>query len=331
MKKIISIFLLLYTFSYGEDLFYQFGRGLNVDNHLWLGSYVSLNYWKKGDKSEVKFDDIALLSKIFFGKFSLFSEFEAKDIYVSSSKNKNKYWDINFEIERIFFNYHHNEFFNIKVGRFLTPLGIWNKIHIDALKWTVSDPLVSTSFFPMFTTGINVNGYISTKRRLRYELFLQKNKSINSSYNNLRTDNIIGLQIEKLLDINKKYGINIGSFEEKNIQEKYRFLGLYGKTKITSVYLSSEIYYANEKSKQSIKHKEHGKITYYLQLVKKIFKKTYFIFRKDGLYDSSDKHRVDIWTFTLNFRPRFNISFKLEYQLYERVSDYIRFSSALLF
>ena len=331
MKKITFAFLLFYTFSYGGDLFYQFGRGLNVDNHLWLGSYISINYWKKGSENEIKFDDIALLSKIFFGKFSLFSEFEANNIYVSSSSRKNKYWDIEFEIERIFLSYHYNDFFNIKIGRFLTPLGIWNKIHIDALKWTVSDPLVSTAFFPMFTTGININGYFSIKENIKYEFFIQKNKSINSSYNNLKTEDIIGFQVEKLFDINKKIGINGGIFEEEEVQEEYKFLGLYGKTKIKSFFFSSEVYYANEKSKKKVKHKEYGKITYYLQLVKRIFNKTYFIFRKDGLYDTSDKHHVDIWTFTLNFRPRFNISFKVEYQLYERKDDYIRSSFAVLF
>lgn len=106
---------------------------------------------------------------------------------------------------------------------------------------------------------------------------------------------------------------------------------MYGKTKLKNYYLSSEVYYANERKKGNVRHKEHGKITYYVQVARRVFNKTYFIFRKDGLYDSSDKHRVDIWTFTLNFKPRFNISMKAEYQLYERKNDYIRLSFALLF
>ena len=331
MKRFLFLFLFFYTLAYAEDISYKFGRGLNLGRYFWFGGYISLNYWKKNSKHSFKLDDLAFLTRISLNRFSIFSELEADDVYVSSSTEKNRYWHIEPEIERLYVNYYYNEFLNFKIGRFLTPLGIWNKIHIDALKWTASDPLVSTFFFPMFTTGLNLNGYLPFLESLRYDFFIQKGKGINASYNNIKTDDMVGFQLEKIFDINKKIGLNGGIFDADNVNEKYKFLGVYGKTKLKNYYLSSEVYYANERKKGNVRHKEHGKITYYVQVARRVFNKTYFIFRKDGLYDSSDKHRVDIWTFTLNFKPRFNISMKAEYQLYERKNDYIRLSFALLF
>jgi len=330
MVRIILFFLLFYTLGYGFDFPYQFGRGIYLKN-IWIGGYFSVNYWKKNSNHSFSIDDIALLSKFSYRRISLFSEIETKDIYLYSSEEKNRYWKLKPEIERLYLEYNHNEYFNVKIGRFLTPLGIWNKVHIDALKWTVSDPLVSTEFFPMFTTGLGLYGYISEEKNIKYNFFLQKNKSINASYNNLKTDDILGFQIEKTFSIHKKAGLNFGIFDEDRLNEKYRFLGLYGKTKIKNFYLSSEAYYAYERKKGDVKHKEFGKVTYYLQSVYRIFSKNYLVFRKDGLYDSSDKHHVDVWTFCWNYRPRFNISFKFEYQLFERREDYIKISFAMLF
>ncbi len=322
-------FIFLYTSSFASDFRYTFGRGLFIDNRIWLGGYISASYWNKEGDYRFSFDDIAFLSRFFMGNLSLFSELEAKNIYTLSHSHKNRYWNFKFEIERLFLEYKKNEYINLKIGRFLTPLGIWNKIHIDALKWTASDPLVSTSFFPMFTTGIELSGFI--KNGIKYELFIQKNESINSSYNNLQTEDMIGFQLEKIKNLSSRYGINVGRFDEKVSNERYTFVGLYGKTKIKGIYISSEFFYAHEKFKGEKKHKEYGKITYYFQGVYRLFSKNYLVFRKDGLYDSSDDKRIDIWTFCWNFRPRFNISFKAEYQIFEKENDIYRFSFSLLF
>ncbi len=333
MKRIIFIFFLLfYTTALAIEPKYNFGRGFFLNQNIWIGGYFTLSYWKKNSQYSFKFEDIAFLTRISYKKASFFSEIESKNIYISSNTEKECKWNFKFQIERLFLEYNHSKYLNTKIGRFLTPLGIWNKIHIDALKWTVSDPLVSRKFFPMFTTGIQLFGYLSTSKKIKYELFVQKNESINSSYNNLKPDNMIGLQIEKIKDIHNKFGFNIGRFDEEISNERYAFIGLYGKTKLKKLYLSSEVFYANEKYKGINKHhRESGKFTYYLQSVYRVFSKNYFILRKDGLYDSSDDKHIDIWTFCWNFRPRFNVSFKMEYQLFERRDDYLRFSFSMLF
>ncbi|NPA54051.1 MAG: hypothetical protein GXO21_05220, partial [Aquificae bacterium] len=232
MLNFIFYFLFFcFTFSYGGEIFYQFGRGLYIKNNFWLGGYFSLNFWKRGDKHTFKFEDIALLSRVNYKKVSLFSEIEAKGVFVSSNTEKNCNWNLDLQIERLYFEYNHSRNLNLKLGRFLTPLGIWNKIHIDALKWTVSDPLVSRKFFPMFTTGIELYGFLPSIKNFKYEVFVQKNKGINDSYNNLQPRNMFGLQIEKIFNINKKLGFNLGRFDEEITNERYTFLGLYGKTK----------------------------------------------------------------------------------------------------
>lgn len=345
MKKILFLFFLLNTVAFAFENKYDFGRGFNINNNIWIGGYLTFSYKNRDDKGSLKFEDIALLSRISFGNISLFSEIEAKNIYISSFNShkrtgNNKYipkieksrnWHFDFEIERLFIEYNYNKYLNFKVGRFLTPLGIWNKIHIDALKWTVSDPLVSTNFFPMFTTGIDLYGFIPLGRNIKYNIFVQRNENINPSYNNLKVDKLTGFQIEKIVNINQRYGFNGGIFDEDISYERYTFLGIFGKTKIKKLYFSSEIFYAFEKNKGNVKHKEHGKITYYIQSAYRVFPSHYVVFRKDGLYDSSDDKTIDIWTVCWNYRPRFNVSFKVEYQIFEKYPDCFRLSFALLF
>src|SRR6185295_1967455 len=44
----------------------------------------------------------------------------------------------------------------LRVGKFLTPFGLWNVIRRAPLTWTVERPLVTEKIFPEHTTGVSI-------------------------------------------------------------------------------------------------------------------------------------------------------------------------------
>jgi hypothetical protein len=64
------------------------------------------------------------------------------------------------ELERAWFEYSHSDLINFRVGRFITPAGIWNVDHGSPIITTVAQPN-QTSFFPIFPErqqGVMLNG-----------------------------------------------------------------------------------------------------------------------------------------------------------------------------
>lgn len=66
----------------------------------------------------------------------------------------------NLDLERFYFDYNLNEQSNLRVGRFLTPVGRWNQLHAPPLVWTASRPLVTTRMFPYGLNGAMVFGSV---------------------------------------------------------------------------------------------------------------------------------------------------------------------------
>lgn len=66
----------------------------------------------------------------------------------------------NLDLERFYFDYNLNENANLRLGRFLTPVGRWNQLHAPPLVWTASRPLVTTRMFPYGLNGAMLFGSV---------------------------------------------------------------------------------------------------------------------------------------------------------------------------
>jgi len=216
---LLFIFLSFFSLgvSLGDDYFeYSPGRGLKLKPlKSTVGGYITLyyekDYYDKNKAEILELDDVAIF---IFGRplknFRYFLEIEADEIAGVRLKgkerfNKRVFW------ERAYIDILFNEYLKVRVGRFITPLGLWNPIHINVLKWTTSDPFTALKFFPRFTTGVRIFGNLPYD--INYSLFYQNNKGISENYNNYLTRKVYGLEIEKRISHRFTFKVNFGSFK----------------------------------------------------------------------------------------------------------------------
>ena len=77
------------------------------------------------------------------------------------------------ELERLYGEYTIADAFRVRVGRFLTPVGVWNENHAEPLTWTAVRPLTTYRSFAKSTTGAMIAGDASLGTRLAgYALYV---------------------------------------------------------------------------------------------------------------------------------------------------------------
>lgn len=154
---------------------YQAGRGLHFgDSGLVLGGYTSIDLSRdEGRPAEVVLDDLSLFVMLQgFERFSFFSELEFEDLIRVDSDGRAGSPEDRFEIERLYGVFSFSDQLEVRVGKFLTPVGRWNVIHAQPLVWTTSRPLVTEVPFDENTTGVMFSGNV-LDGRLGYDLFGQ--------------------------------------------------------------------------------------------------------------------------------------------------------------
>jgi hypothetical protein len=336
MRKVLIFLIILLIEAYSldaQEIKYRFGRGFAVDDRFYLGGYTSLQYEKRENGYyQYKINDIAVLGFCTFGKFKIFAELEADDP-LAYTKGSGKEDNLNLYIERLYIEYVFSDAVKIRGGRFITPLGIWNQVHINALKWTTSNPVAAEWFFPRFTTGLNIYGFLPFfDESIEYQLFIQKTKNIDSGYNNVKTDDFYGFQLKKFFGVNKYIGINGGKFFDTSLRETSTFGGIFGYINIRRFYLFGEFYYAYEHEEHhTVYDRNFDKKSYYVQGVYRVFPKNYFTLRKEYFRDYSDNAYLNVWTIGWNYKPLFNILLKGEYQIFEKKDNRFLASFAILF
>ncbi len=296
-----------------ETTHYVPGRGLKIKPiKSTVGGYVTVSYEKSGLHESFELDDLALL---IYGhpleRLKYFLELELDNLY--SVKNGKKRFKKRIDIERGYVEFILSEAFKLRVGRFITPVGLWNPIHINVLKWTTSDPLTATEFFPKFTTGLEVFGNLPSD--FSYSLFAQNNRGISEGYNNFLTRKVIGGELRKELSENLRIGLNGGWFEIKEPKEELTFFGANILYKTIGLELSAELMYAIEKEKYLPETRWSYRLSYYAQGVYRVFRGNYAVVRFGTFKDKSDSKHYRILTLGWNFRPVYYTAFKVEYQL----------------
>ena len=59
-------------------------------------------------------------------------------------------------LERLYLDWTATPELTVRVGKFLTPFGIWNLIRRAPLTWTVDRPVATQNAFPDHTTGLSL-------------------------------------------------------------------------------------------------------------------------------------------------------------------------------
>ncbi len=332
LKHKISVLLICFFFSFSysfsESLIdYQFGRGVKFKNcPLRFGGYFALKY-ESTDKDEYEFnieDAAVLIYGDLTDKTRFFLEIGAKELYIKKKEleddededddkyiKEEKELNIKPKIERLYFDYLYNDYLKIRVGQFITPIGLWNPVHIPPLKWTLIDPVTATKFFPRLTTGVKLFGLLPfQKESWEYSIFVQKTKNINENYNNLKTDEFIGGEIRKYF-YNANLGFTLGEFKDKQLNKDLTFVGLSFDFVWKKIELMSEYMHGKEKDTNL---NNNDRSSYYIQGIYRVFSKNYLILRKEYFKEVYNKSRINAYLIGWNFRPLYPISIKVEFQ-----------------
>ncbi len=144
-------------------LLYTPGRGLQLgDTGLTLGGYGNLNLTRdEGGPAELQLDDLSLFVIAHpTPHLHIFSELEVEDLLRLDDRGRGGSADTRFIAERLYGELLASDALELRVGKFLTPVGRWNVIHAQPLVWTTSRPLATLIPFDSHTTGAMLHGSV---------------------------------------------------------------------------------------------------------------------------------------------------------------------------
>jgi len=222
-KIILKVALLLSTISFvsadnDKNSQYHWGRGLNLPAlGLTLGGYTDMSFKSIHNRAnKVALDDLSLfvtwdpLDRLHF-----FSETEFED-------SMNNLQGIVFSkdtlrVERLYVDLLADETTQLRVGKFLTPVGIWNTTHVAPLVWTSSSPIAADDFlFPSHASGLQLTRhFILNNHNLSISLYADDSLALDVYKNNTTFKNALGTQIKYELTNHLRIGFSYLNFKNK--------------------------------------------------------------------------------------------------------------------
>jgi hypothetical protein len=167
------------------------GRGVEIgETGLTIGGYTNVEAEKpEGERAEFLVDELAFLVNWSGARLHFFSETELEELLVVDERGRACSGDHLVNQKRLYLDYTWSDSLTVRVGKFLTPVGIWNPIHAPPLVWTVSRPAVTTNeFFDEDTTGVMLYGGEYVRGfRVDYSLYGQPSDQLLAEPSDVRT------------------------------------------------------------------------------------------------------------------------------------------------
>ena len=125
---------------------------------IWLGGDVTVNATvPESGKASLELDDVNLLVRYEpLPRLAFFSETRLENTLTVSVRGGARVESADVFVERLYADWLAGPHLTVRVGKFLTPFGVWNEIRRAPLTWTVERPLVTERIFPEHTTGVGV-------------------------------------------------------------------------------------------------------------------------------------------------------------------------------
>ena len=314
MSLLIRFFLSLFLITDLYAVDYNFGEGLQLgETPLYLGGYFSVDYANRlKNSSEVTLDDMAIMLYGEEGAWRFMSELEVNDMYHKVfGENASTEHSYKVHAERVYLSYEPNDILRTTLGKFNSPIGFWNMVPINVLRDTTSNPIVTRTIFPRFTTGLDLD--ITVGKHHELTLLLQATPDLDTlfhndnPYNNFDIDRHVALGYRyDLGDFTAK--VNRGYFRERNIIESW----YYG-------YLALKYEYINFKAMGEYgyrQNREGGEVisSGYLQGVYSLNIQHQLIARLESVENEWINDETSFWLAGYTYRPFASMALKAEYQ-----------------
>ncbi|ROH88293.1 hypothetical protein ED236_02175 [Pseudomethylobacillus aquaticus] len=193
-----------------------------------LGGYSSVQAnLHPGGRAEASLEELSLLiSWSGDSRWKFFSEIEIEQPVRWESGKGLTDQDSVLDVERLYFDYNINETFNLRAGRYLTPVGRWNLIHAAPLVWTTTRPLATRELFPVALNGLMLFGAVPFETRvLEYTVFAEALKDQQVDRDELEYRNTAGGRLN--LTGRTEFGLSALEFNESTAgNQRYRLMGV---------------------------------------------------------------------------------------------------------
>lgn len=309
---------------------YEMGHGLAINPYMTVGGYFSSEFESGKYEDKVTLDDVAVMA---YGeidpRFSYLAELEAVGFYQKNLTDGSENGDQQFHIERLYGDWWLADSFNIRIGKQITPIGIWNREPINVLRDTTSNPLYSKLLFPKFLTGIDINGYVPGTENLRYHLFGQSTHDMDEQYINIPNTHFYGLSFDYEYSWDWNSGGSMGEYLTLDTRERTRFVQAHVK------YCNGEWGLGAEGIVADTEYQDTRRDPTYAGYVQGIyrFSPEHAVVGRYEYYDRRhDDYRDHIGIVGYSYRPIYPVSLKGEYQWHSQNDENrFLFSFAVLF
>lgn len=133
--------------------------------------------------------------------------------------------DADLVLERLHVDYAFSDALQLRIGKFLTPVGRWNLIHAAPLTWTTSRPLITESTFPTNATGAMGRGVAALAgRALEWSIYLSPGKELAPEDELDTFSEAYGGHLNYELGGGLQLGVSFVEFEQKHEREEHKTL-----------------------------------------------------------------------------------------------------------
>lgn len=175
---------------------YVVGRGLRLGRTgLHIGGFTTLEIDKvRGESGTVELDSLNfLVSWQPLDFFRAFTEIEVGGILEYDTDNGRTVSDAEATFERLYADLTRSDALNLRIGKFQTPVGIWNLVPAEPFTWTANEPvLVENAFDEHQTGGAFFGSTYPASNHLDYWLYGQFMGPLDPSEDPLPADNSVG-------------------------------------------------------------------------------------------------------------------------------------------
>ena len=303
----------------GEGLYFP-AKGLRV------GGYANLQYYNvDGQAPTLRSRDISVfVTKDLGPRLQLFTEVDAGDaLHLAGSRSSERHSELN--IERLYLDYRANQWVNLRLGKFLTPVGQWNQIHADPLTWTVSRPLSTSAAFARHAAGAMMFGTVATGGHdLDYWVFADDSRDLDvgpdqdQAFATSGTHLAIRNNFQRALGgrvlwhaTGDRFSIGMSAldYQLREPRQSYRLVGI--DFSWTGRYLSLSGEGIHRSGGASNQPEEVGG---FVEAEVPVTRRLYLIGRLERYRTSLPAQTVTLHTVALNYRPLRGLVFKLEHR-----------------
>lgn len=306
---------------------YRLGSGLHFPQQgLVVGGYFSFLYsnLKSQDWTADARDLSLFVSQNLSNRWQWFSEIELGDaLNISADGITLRHAEV--DLERLYADYRARPALNLRLGKYLTPVGRWNLIHADPLVWTADRPLSTAAAFARHATGAMLYGELAAgANNLDYKLYVDDSELLDPwqkkerAFEDVTTSpsprnafkRAVGAHIGyHFLNDAAQVGLSYARFKMDELPDTQQLFGADAMATLMHVELSSEGVY--RKSLGSALHDEYGG---FLQAAVPLPRHFYLIVRHEKYHAAEYPQTATIETVGITYRPHRAVSLKFEYR-----------------